>query len=96
MAGRSPSKNVGLISSIDPDQHKMNIEILPGMKKLTMTGTLNSNTVFIENGHPAALADFKEGDVVLVQWSAATNDKSIEFVRKGAEVTRFMENKYCD
>ena len=57
-----------------------------------MTGTINSNTVFIENGHPATLDDFKEKDAVLVQWDAARNDKSSEFVRKGAEVARFIDN----
>ena len=83
---------MGLVSEIDLDQHKMNIELLHGIKNHTMTGKLKSNTVFIENGHPATLADFKKGDVVLVQWDASRNDKSIEFVRKGAEVARFIED----
>jgi hypothetical protein len=92
MADRSPLKTVGLISAIDKDQHKMNIEMLQGIKNHTMIGTLNSKTVFLEDGHPAVLADFKEGDVVLVQWNAARKDKILEFVRKGADVADFSEN----
>jgi hypothetical protein len=74
--------NVGRISTIDPVLHRMYIEIPFGMRNLMMMGTLNSNAVFQEDGHPATLSDFKEGDLVLVQWKTAGNGKVIELIER--------------
>ena len=74
--------NVGRISTIDPVLHIMYIEIPFAMRNLMMMGTLNSNTVFQEDGHPATLSDFKEGDVVLDQWKTTGNSKVIEFIER--------------
>jgi hypothetical protein len=92
-ADRAAFKNAGLISAIDPYSHKMHIELPLGPRNHMMMGTLNSNTVFQEDGHPATLSDFKEGDVVLVQWKATRDGKIIEFVGKGGEFAEFIENK---
>jgi hypothetical protein len=47
-----------------------------------MMGTLNSNTVFQKDGHPAILSDFKKGDIVLVQWKTTSNGKVFEFIER--------------
>jgi hypothetical protein len=60
----------------------MYIEIPFAMRNLMMMGTLNSNTVFQEDGHPATLSDFKKRDVVLVQWKTIGNEKVIEFIER--------------
>jgi hypothetical protein len=52
------------------------------MRDLMMMGTLNSNTVFQEDGHLATLSDFKKGDIVLVQWKTTDNGKVIEFIER--------------
>ena len=92
-ADRATYKNAGLISAIDPNLHKMSIELPLGPRRHMMTGTLNSNTVFQKNGRPATLSDFKEGDVVLVEWRFTRNGKIIEFIGKCGEVAEFVENK---
>jgi len=71
----------------------MYITILLDSRNHTVAGTLNTNTVFQANGHFTTHADFKEGDVVLVQWKAAKNDKIIEFIAKGAVVADFIEGQ---
>jgi hypothetical protein len=63
------------------------------MNNQMMTGVLSPNTVFQEDGHQATLSDFKEGDVVLVQWKPTRNGKIIEYIGKGAEAAEFSGNK---